>query len=525
MASYPPEKAGIADARTLTHRQTSGSVEAIPREESDIPGLLLERLQAWKHACKYLEGYISATEKAQKTHAKEYERVLKSVSEPLREGSHFDQALGGIAGLFENIRYNTQGLANSHLETEKGLKGSVLPVLERLHTEIKNKTKELTNGAAKGSKAVEKARNNTQKHIELLGQHTASFDSIGGRPDPNNDPFILQRGVYHRLNKQILEENANRQDILAVQGSFQQFESHIVGVIQQALGAFVQLVTNQAERTNILYKDMLGTAQRIPGDFEWKGFLSRNNQILIDPNAPPRSMSNISFPNQSHRAVNPLIEGTLERKGRLLKSYNTGHYVITPSKFLHEFKDNDYIRHEPSPELSLYLPDCVVGALVGVKFNIKGKDMSGGKVTGAFSTTHEIAFKTSTLGDAGKWHEIIKQCSGQVTNETPISPISPVSPTSGPNSPAAEKKHQPPPAYAPGPPSSATGPGEVGTGVTNREEVASPVVASSAATDVRTAPDPAPAPASAPAPAPAVGADSASAAAPAPAPAPATEKS
>jgi len=40
-------------------------------------GLLLERLQAWKHACGYLENYISATEKIHKAHAKEYEKVLK----------------------------------------------------------------------------------------------------------------------------------------------------------------------------------------------------------------------------------------------------------------------------------------------------------------------------------------------------------------------------------------------------------------------------------------------------------------
>lgn len=81
---------------------------------------------AWKHACGYLEDYISATEKVHKTHAKEYEKILKvglcvfiiylvgensylsqSVSDPLKEGHHFDQNLGGIAGLFENIRTNT----------------------------------------------------------------------------------------------------------------------------------------------------------------------------------------------------------------------------------------------------------------------------------------------------------------------------------------------------------------------------------------------------------------------------------
>ena len=37
----------------------------------------MERLQAWKHACGYLEDYITATEKMQKAHSKEYEKVLK----------------------------------------------------------------------------------------------------------------------------------------------------------------------------------------------------------------------------------------------------------------------------------------------------------------------------------------------------------------------------------------------------------------------------------------------------------------
>lgn len=51
---------------------------------------------------------MSATEKVHKAHAKEYERVLKTISSPLKEGAHFDQTLGGVAGLFENMRSNTQ---------------------------------------------------------------------------------------------------------------------------------------------------------------------------------------------------------------------------------------------------------------------------------------------------------------------------------------------------------------------------------------------------------------------------------
>ena len=68
---------------------------------------------------------MSTTEKVERAQAKEYEKVLKAcckfffsdltiltcmqtVSDPLKEGRHFEQNLGGIAGLFENLRSNTQ---------------------------------------------------------------------------------------------------------------------------------------------------------------------------------------------------------------------------------------------------------------------------------------------------------------------------------------------------------------------------------------------------------------------------------
>ncbi|KAI9835906.1 MAG: hypothetical protein M1819_001804 [Sarea resinae] len=406
------------------------SDDAVPDQDpSETSKLLTERLRALKHACGYLENYVSATEKLHKAQSKEYEKVLKSVSDPLKEAHHFDQNVGGIAGLFENIRSNTQGIANSHSETEKNLKGSVLPILERLHTEIKNKSKELASGAAKGSKAVDKARNATQKHIDLLSQNAAGFNSSGGKADPLNDPYVLQRGVYHRLNKQVLEENNNRQDLLAVQNNFAQFEAHVVQTIQQAMGSFLQFVGGQADRTKGMYTDMVETSQAIPLDFEWQRFVSRNNEILIDPRAPPRSMSNVTFPNQNHRSTKPLIEGSLERKGKLLKSYSTGYYIVTPSKFLHEYKTDDDFQKDPTPEWSLYLPDSIVGAVDGSKFNVKGKDSSKGKVGNAFSMTHELAFKAHTPADAQKWWNIISAASGSTLHELPEpgsnSPVSP----------------------------------------------------------------------------------------------------
>ncbi len=93
MAMITPEKS------TLPHRSTGGigsDEDAVPdTDPSDVgylshvvitdagltqsqtSSILLERLQAYKHAVGYLEDYISATEKVEKAHAKEYEKVLK----------------------------------------------------------------------------------------------------------------------------------------------------------------------------------------------------------------------------------------------------------------------------------------------------------------------------------------------------------------------------------------------------------------------------------------------------------------
>jgi hypothetical protein len=344
-------------------------------------------------------------------------------------------------------------MVNMYLETETNLKGSVLPTLERLHKEIKNKSKELQSGAAKGAKAVEKARHATQKHIELLGQHAASHDAVANiKIETQHDPYILRRGINHRLNKQVTEENNHRNDILAIQNSFAQFEAHVLQTIQGALDQFFQFMGGQLDRQRAMYADILGTAQRIPADFEWMNFVVSNDATLVNPDSPPRSLSSITFPNMDHRATRPLIEGSLERRSRaVIKGYSTGYYVVTPARYLHEFKDNDDLRKDPTPELSLYLPDCVVGAIDGVKFNVKGKDVSSGKVGNAFHTTTELSFKAHSASDAEKWWTVIKDCTRgnplaapAVASPAATSPVSPVASSPSATSPSQTQ----PPVYA-----------------------------------------------------------------------------
>ncbi|KAI2114565.1 hypothetical protein LOZ42_003672 [Ophidiomyces ophidiicola] len=388
--------------------------------------ILVERLQAWKHMVASLENYMNTTHKVQKAQAKEFEKILKTVSEPLKEGHHFVQEKGGITGLFDSLRQNTQGIVDVHLETEKNLKTTVLPILEKLHNEIKAKAKELSHGAEKAAKLVSKARTATQKHIELLGQNTAIFDSTTrSKHDALNDPYLISRGVSYRLNKQINEENENFKELLAVQTSFQQFEAHILASVQDALNRFFQCMGAQSDRQRAMYADMVSTGQQVPTDFEWNNFFERNHASLINPNTPPRSLSTITWPNQDHRSTKPLVEGILQRKSRaMLKGYSDGYYVVTPAGFLHAFKDNDDFRQDPMPDMSLYLPDCNIGNFNDLKFSIKGKDVSGGKVGNAFHLSSELHFKAHSKNQIEEWTAALTSfVGGSGSGSQPASPI------------------------------------------------------------------------------------------------------
>lgn len=117
-----------------------------------------------------------------------------------------------------------------------------------------------------------------------------------------------------------------------------------------------------------------------------------------------------------------------------MRSYYSSYYAVTPSKYLHEFKepDNKTYAKEYEPEMSLYLPECTIGALKDGKFQISGKD-AGSKM----STKHDFAFKAGSPAEAAKWHEAISRCAGLKTGESPLaSPL-----TGGMQSPPAYSRH------------------------------------------------------------------------------------
>jgi len=226
--------------------------------------------------------------------------------------------------------------------------------------------------------------------------------------------------------------------MLNVQNNFSTFEAHIMQTIQQGIAHFTTAVTASSDQNKGMYTNLANMTQTIRPLYEWHSFVRRNNNILIDPNVPNRTLESVGFSNHNHASTQPLIQGSLERKSGLLKKYDASYYVITPSKYLHEFKSDDFLSKDASPEMSLYLPDCVVGAVNnGNAFNVRGKDASKGSIGSKLTGTHEYAFRAHSERDAEQWIRVLREMSGvssAMPNSTPASPSSPTisrAPTTG----------------------------------------------------------------------------------------------
>ena len=154
---------------------------------------------------------------------------------------------------------------------------------------------------------------------------------------------------------------------------------------------------------------ILAIAIKVPPEREWENFTNRE-PALLKPDHKPRDPSQVTFPFDNHPLVKPVLEATLDRKSTMLKRRHTATYVLTPSGFLVEYKDNDPIAN-PEPSLALKLADCMLGPSPAKSgkagFTIKGKD--SGKMVGR---THEYTFRTDNMSVAEQWWAAIEKVCG-----------------------------------------------------------------------------------------------------------------
>ena len=140
--------------------------EAIPSSQPGVTGVLVSRLNAWKHVVNDLLYFYQDAAKVHKSTASSYEKMAnKAIKVPIQDSEFFGQpnAGPGPALLMTTFQQQTLKISEEYGALESSLQSGPLSLLEKLKSEIKAKQKGLESHSGKEEKAVEKARTDTQK--------------------------------------------------------------------------------------------------------------------------------------------------------------------------------------------------------------------------------------------------------------------------------------------------------------------------------------------------------------------------
>ena len=390
----------------------------ILQEHVDSTTILILRLEQWRKGLQVVHEYVQGYQHMHAGVTAHLEKTLKSISElpsfsqpqELQSQSASDAPNpSSLSNVFPNLQSNINSLLQKSATATNGIKTSVLPPLEQLQVDIDKHYKALKIQGGKGIREVERARETTQKAIEQRGRVTSSF---GTRAlTYQEDPYVIHRRVEAAVLDQISKENIQAEAALGIQRNFATLEHSIIETLRQSLVS----LTNMNESFDNDERDINANIAKLFTDIdmekEWAQFSMTNSEHLVPSSNFQRDPQYVTFVNQHHASCQPLIQGPLQRKGTVLKSYNQGYYVLTPSGFLYQFKHPEPAQ-DTMPEMGLYLPECQVSKSNRIgkyTFLVVGKDAQK-KIT----TRHKFAFKTSSQQELDQWYSAICRITGNV---------------------------------------------------------------------------------------------------------------
>ncbi|WFC94781.1 hypothetical protein MBRA1_001415 [Malassezia brasiliensis] len=407
-ATTASRKSTIASRNASLIKKNTGPNELRP---SDI---LIERFTGWKDITKMLISYFEGIADIEYNTAKEMAKLGGVIQVPFRQGNQF---LGedGIQDVFYSIRDKTRTIADHHANLAKTVEGSIVQHLQKLRAEIKAHLRNIQQDTGKLANSVARERELSTKMISDLARSITLLKNTPMSVSAREDPYAANQAVALQLQRQVNEENALQKSIIIMQQNSAHFEEGIVRSIQSAWQTFDEWSGRMSAQVQDTWLGLGMHMRSLEPNAEWIAFASRSDHLL-DPDTPLRNPETIDYPGKEDPSVIPVHQGILERKKRFTKSYKESFYVLTPAGYLHEHVSSDLARN-PAPVLSLFLPECTLGAPSTAaaqthKFHIEGRKL-GGAQSGGFSLGREYAytFRARSHDELMEWWNDIKQLS------------------------------------------------------------------------------------------------------------------
>jgi hypothetical protein len=97
----------------------------------------------------------------------------------------------------------------------------------------------------------------------------------------------------------------------------------VVGEIQKAYNTLAGILKRDADSAYDTVERVRVGPIAMPKDHEWTAFIDRDPHF-VSPNIALRKVGEIEYPGKHHPSAQEVRAGTLERKGKYLKSYTPG---------------------------------------------------------------------------------------------------------------------------------------------------------------------------------------------------------
>ncbi|KAJ3294166.1 hypothetical protein HK104_003873 [Borealophlyctis nickersoniae] len=346
--------------------------------------------------------------------------------------------------LFHSIQSTHAQLAEHLNHSNKAIATKILPKLRSLMNEVRRKATDADKEWVLLDRELDGDREN---YIKYRGQLKASLmrlqwkgeeGAVEVTKDVPRDPWVANMNVRRHIASCLNKQKAYRAELVAQCENFARFEITIIENLRLALSAFIDWRVKDTVAETDAFKHLKTKLFTLDPKRDWELFKGRHMDRIVERGLPLVLPKDLVVEGTEDPLCGIVKEGKLfVRDGKstfgFRRSWKEAKVVLTLAGFLHVMLvGEEQVKGFPDPpELSCFLPDCVVGPLMAnekepEEFVLQEK---GG---GLFGREAKHGLKGATVEESAEWWGLISQRVKTTANRGAVGEaVSPISPEGG----------------------------------------------------------------------------------------------
>jgi hypothetical protein len=384
---------------------------------------------AWQDVLEQLKSHFSLISSAEVNHNKQLRRLAESVPQPFSKYDLFEKG-GSVQGLGDLLYEQMSSRVTHSDHIIAALDTDIIPTLEQTEQYVQERVGHIRGLDNDFKNDLATGMEESRKSLAHLHEAISGWEANNGVVSRDLDPFIVDLRTRKDLRFSLGEENYLRETTMNLERSSQDLEKIVIETVQKALAKYNDLVSTEAAELATMSQKVEEGILAGHLNTEWTHFTKRQIAAgtLIDPSTSARSLETMNYAGKDHISTAPICDGWLEKKSKYLSNYSTAFYIISPSRYLHEFRSND-LRVDSEPTFSLYLPDCEIANISKENDKVHRLVLKGKEATSGIHTDRDWTFRAKSRQDVLMWYLNIGRASDP-TYQYKTSPASGVKSTS-----------------------------------------------------------------------------------------------